>query len=436
MDSLWMEFSLIALGIVANGLFAGSEIALVSSRISRLAEMRERGVRGAAMAMRLKESPETFLATIQIAITAVGTLASVVGGATAVEVLSPWLVRAGAGAAAETLALAIVIVVITYVSLVIGELTPKAIALRNPERLACAMAPIIAAISQGSAPLVRALTASTNMVLRALGKGKGAQSPFVSEEEVTYLVREGARQGIFEKVEEELVHNVFEFADTSVREIMTPRMRIEGLDVRTPPEAVLGKAVEIGHSRVPVSEGSVEAVVGIVTLKDVVSAVVRGEPPDLARLMRPPLFVPESARISHLLRQLQHAQQGLAMVVDEYGGVVGLVTVEDVLEEIVGEIRDEAERPTDLIVTLPDGSLVMDGTVSVADVAHRLAVELPESRDYATVAGFLLTVLNSVPAPGTSIVAAGHRWTVLEMEGPRIRRVAVRREPAGHASSQ
>jgi magnesium and cobalt exporter, CNNM family len=231
MDSVSIEIVLIAIGILANGFFAGSEFALVSSRISRLAELREEAVRGAAAAMRLKEKPEAFLATIQIAITAVGTLASAVGGATAVEALTPRLAQLGLGTWAQPLALGLVIVAITYVSLVVGELAPKAIALRDPERVACLVARPIEWLSRASAAMVGILTVSTNGLLRLLGQGSTQQSPFISEEEVRYLVREGAAKGIFEKVEEELVHNVFEFADTTVREVMTPRHAIRGLEV-------------------------------------------------------------------------------------------------------------------------------------------------------------------------------------------------------------
>src|ERR671919_20459 len=277
MDSVSLEFVLIAVGILANGVFAGSEIALVSSRISRLAELRQRAVRGAAAAMQLKETPETFLATIQIAITAVGTLTSAVGGATAVEALSPWLTRVGLGAAAQTVALGIVILVITYTSLIVGELTPKAIALRDPERLACLLAPLIAAISRVSAPIVRVLSASTSLVLRILGMGTPQESPFVSEEDVRYLVREGAAKGIFEKVEEELLHNVFEFADTTVREVMTPRHAIRGLAVMTPADTLLREMAETGHSRVPIYRDSPEHIVGILALRDVIRAIAASE---------------------------------------------------------------------------------------------------------------------------------------------------------------
>ena len=425
MDSLWIEVTLIAIGILANGFFAGSEIALVSARISRLAQLREAHVTGAAAAMRLKESPETFLATIQIAITAVGTLASAIGGATAVEALTPLLIDAGLGRWSQPVALALVIVVITYVSLVIGELAPKAIALRNPERLAALVAPILVALSRMSSGLVRVLTMSTKGVLRVVGLGQTETSPFVSEEEVRYLVREGVAKGIFEKVEEELVHNVFEFADTTVGQIMTPRQQIKAVDITTPFDEAVARVTAAGHSRIPVYRSSPEQIAGVVTLKDVLRAVARGTAPTLAALLRQPLFVPETARISVVLREFQRTGHALGIVVDEYGGVVGLVTVEDIVEEIVGDIRDETEVVTSPVTRLPDGGFLVDGSARVDDLERAVGLRVPESRDYATVAGFVLASLRSVPTPGTSFVVAGHRWTVVEMEGPRIRRVSV-----------
>ncbi len=425
MDTIWLEIILIGAGILANGFFAGSEIALVSARISRLAQLREQGVGGAAAALRLKESPDTFLATIQIAITTVGTLASAVGGATAVEAFTPVLADLGLGRMAQPAALAIVIVAITYVSLVLGELVPKAVALRDPERVAAWTAPVVQLVSRLTSGLVRIFTVSTNLFLRAIGLGETRTSPFTSEAEMRYLVSEGAAKGIFEKVEEELVHNVFEFADTTVREIMTPRMAVKGLDVATPPHEVVPRAAEIAHTAFPVFEGSPEQTVGVVTLKELLRAVAHNEPPDLRALMHPPLFVPETARISALLRELQRARHELAMVVDEYGSVIGLVTIEDVVEEIVGEIRPEGETSPSFITRLPDGSLLIDGMAPIDEVERALGVELPDSRDYATVAGFVLTTLGSVPTRGTSLTAAARRWTVVEMEGPRIRRVKV-----------
>jgi len=425
MDSVWIEIALIVVGILANGFFAASEIALVSARTSRLAQLREAGVRGAGAAIQLKQAPDTFLATIQIAITAVGTLASAVGGAAAVEAFTPTLVSMGLGGWAAPTALAIVIVAITYVSLIIGELAPKAIALRDPERLAARVAPVVAAISRGSSALVRLLTVSTNALLRVIGFDAPAGSPFVSEEEVRYLVREGAAKGIFEKVEEELVHNVFEFGDTTVREVMTPRSKIHGLDVSTPPAEVLPRVAEIGHARIPVFDGSPERIAGIATLKDVVRVVAHGEEPIMRALLHPPLFVPETARISSVLRELHRRRQELAIVVDEYGSVVGLVTIEDLLEEIVGEIRDEGEAIPALVSRQPDGSFIVDGTMPTDEAERVLGLDLPDSQDYTTVAGFILVTTATVPTRGTTFVAAGRRWIVEEMDGARIRRVRV-----------
>ena len=430
MESIWMELVLIAMAILANGFFAGSEIALVSARPSRLGQLREQKVRGADIALALKERPETFLATIQIAITLVGVLASAVGGAAAVAVLTPLLIESGVPAAwARTLALGAVIVVITYFSLIVGELVPKAIALRNPERLAAFVARPILWISRLSAVPVRILTASTRAVLRLLGLGRFQESPFVSEEEVRYLVTEGAAKGIFEAVEQELVHNVFEFADTTVREVMVPRVDIQALDVDTPPEEVLRAATEIGHSRIPVYRESIEHPVGVVIIKDLLRCAALGQPPVLRALMHPPLFVPETARISALLAEFQRTKQNLAMVVDEYGGVAGLVTVEDVLEEIVGELREERESVSPLLSPLPDGSYVVDGAAPIWEVREALGLPATESPQYNTVAGFIIHALGTIPRPGASLVAGGYRWTVVDVEGPRVTRVKIEREP-------
>jgi putative hemolysin len=426
----WIELLLIAVAILANGLFAGSEIALVSSRISRLAEMRERRVRGAEIAFALKKSPEAFLATIQIAITLVGALASAVGGAAAVERLTPVLQKTplpGAPVWGQPVALGLVILAITYFSLIIGELMPKSLALRHPEHIACAMAPLIAGLTRAFASVVRVLTASTNGVLRLLGQGKAQESPFVSEEEVKYLVREGAAKGVFEKVEEELVHNVFAFADTTVRDIMVPRMNIRALDVTTPTDEILKWAAEIGHSSIPVYRESVEQTVGIVTIKDLFRLAAQGRPALLPEVMRPPMFVPESARVSTVLRDFQRHRQYLALVVDEYGGVVGLVTIEDLLEEIVGEIREEGEPTPSYVTRLAEGAYVVDAAAPVRDVREALGLPIPDSPDYTTVAGFVMDTLQKVPTPGASATVGGHLWTVVDMDGPRITKVKVQR---------
>jgi len=431
MDSLWLEVLFVAVAIVANGFFSGSEIALVSARVARLAQLRRAGTRGAGAALALKESPESFLATIQIAITLVGALASAVGGAAAIERLTPVLAALplpGAAAWSEPAALGLVIVVITYFSLVVGELMPKAIALRDPERLSCLVAPVIARVSHASGWLVAILTVSTNALLRLLGQGRVQESPFVSEEEVKYLLREGTARGVFEKVEEELVHNAFEFADTTVREIMVPRMHIVGLDVETPLDDLVRRAAEVGHSRIPVYRESIEHAVGVITVRDVLRVVAHGDAVALPTLLRPVTFIPEAARISAVLREFQRTRQYLALVVDEYGAVVGLVTLEDVLEEIVGEIREEGEAISSFIVRLADGTYLVDGIAPVRQLRDRFSIPVPESPDYTTAAGFVTHRLGAIPSAGVAVSHAGHRWTVIETDGPRITRLRIEPE--------
>jgi putative hemolysin len=416
-----VEVTFIMLAILLNGFFAASEIALVSARISRLASVRGAG---GAVAMRLKESPQTFLATVQIGITLVGTLASAVGGATAADALTPVLADLGLGKAAQPLALGLVVVVLTYLSLVLGELAPKAIALRNPERLAVFVARPIYALSRVSASLVRVLTASTNAVLRLLGLGTVSESPFISEEEVRYLVREGAAKGIFEKTEEELVHNVFEFADTTLREVMVPRPNIRGIDVTTPPAEVPRLVAEIGHSRIPVYHDDVSHPVGILLMRDVLHACAESRTPPISEMLRPPLFVPETTKIGAVLRELQRQRQDLAFVVDEYGSVEGLVTTRDIVEEIVGDIRDESDPSTPHIVRMPDGVLVVDGLTPI-DELRAAGVPVEDSPDYTTAAGFVITALGAIPTVGSSMTSGGRRWTVLETDGPRVHKIRI-----------
>jgi putative hemolysin len=391
--------------------------------VSRLAEL-GRTSSAAATALRLKERPDTFLATIQIGITLVGTLTSAIGGATAVEALTPLLAGGGLGRAAQPVALGLVVVAITYLSLVLGELAPKAIALRDPEHLAAFVARPILALSRASAGLVRILTASTSAVMRLLGMGAPSESPFVSEEEVRYLVREGAAQGIFEKTEEELVHNVFEFADTTVREVMVPRPRIEGIEVTTPAADVPRRVAEIGHARVPVYRDDIAHPLGILLMRDVLTACAQGRTPPPTEMLRPALFVPETTKISAVLRELQRQRQDLALVVDEYGGVVGLITIEDIVEEIVGDIRNERDAGAPQVVRLPDGALVVDGLTPIDEI-RAAGVAVDDSPDYTTAGGFVITALGAIPTPGASVTRAHHRWRVLEMAGARVRKIRI-----------
>jgi putative hemolysin len=234
---------------------------------------------------------------------------------------------------------------------------------------------------------------------------------------------------VFEARESELVRRVFQFADTPVRMVMVPRPNILGLDIETPPDQVPKRAAELGHARLPVYRGSIEDTIGVVVIKDLFACAALGQPADLERLMHPPLFVPETAPVSEVLRQFQRHRLQLALVVDEYGQVAGLVTTEDLLEEIVGEIRDERESPRlQSVSRLPDGSYMIDGTATIRDLREQVGLPLEESPDYQTIAGFLLQRLGTVPPPGTTASASAYRWTVVEMEGPRIMKVRAESE--------
>jgi putative hemolysin len=287
------------------------------------------------------------------------------------------------------------------------------------------VAPVIARLGHVARWIVTTLTASTNVVLRLFGQGRVHKSPFTSEDEVKYLVREGAAKGVFEKVEEELVHNAFEFADTTVREIMVPRVHIVGIDIETPADQILRRAAQAEHSRIPVYRDSIEHALGVVTLRDLFRVVAHGESIVLASLMRPPQFIPETARISAVLREFQRTRQYLAFVVDEYGGVVGLVTLEDVLEEIVGEIREPGECVPSFVVRRTDAAVVIHGVTPIRQIREQLNVPVPDSSDYTTAAGLVMHLLGSIPKAGAAVSYGGYRWTVLEMTGPQVMKLKI-----------
>ena len=432
MEDVWLEIVLIAAAILVNAFFAGSEIALVSAREPRLTHLRDQGVKGADAALTLKKDPEGFLATIQVGITLVGTLAGAVGGAAAVEAVWPWLRELpvpGIHRWGEPVVLGLTILVITYVSLVIGELTPKSLALRDPERLACRVARPIQGLVRIAAWPSLVLTRSTRAILALLGKREAPTAPLVSEEEVKYLIRQGAAHGVFERGETELVHRVFQFTDTTVRAIMVPRPRILALDVATPPDQVLARAVEYSRTRIPVYRDSLDSILGMVIIKDLLRSAAQGGPIALERMLHPVLFVPETAPVSQVLREFQRQRRNLAVVVDEYGHVAGLATTEDLLEEIVGEIREEREAPdVQGVSRLPDGAYLVDGLVTVRDLRERVGIPIEESPEYQTIAGFILDRLQALPRAGVSVSAFGYEWTVVDLDGPRIAKVKARPE--------
>jgi putative hemolysin len=428
-ESIWFGFSIIFLLILVNGFFAASEIAIIATRKTRIDTLLEKGVRSAAAVARLKNDPDRFLATVQIGITFVGTLASAIGGAGAIEVLRPRLTSIPLPYAAvwgNYLALLIVVVPIAYLTLVLGELVPKSLALRFSEQIAFFVALPLDALARGTSFLVKFLTRSSSTVLWLFGGKEGGTASFVSEEEVKSLIREGTARGIFDETERELIHSVFEFADTPVRAVMVPRTEIHAIDINTGPEDVVKNFVESGFSRLPIYDQDMDQIVGVLYNKDVFRALHENTLIDVSNLMHPPFFVPSSLPISQLLKDLQRRRMAAAIVVNEFGEVEGLATLEDVLEEIVGEIRDEYDaEERGPVERLPDGSLVVDGAALLKDLKSDYGLPFEETADYRTLAGFVLAKLKRIPRGGEKIETENHRLTIMNVEGRRVVKIKV-----------
>jgi len=428
-NSALLELIGIASLILANGFFSAAEISIVAVRKSRLAQLINEKQPGATIVAALKDDPSRFLATVQVGVTVVASMASAIGGAAAIESMAPQIARVVPTALvewAEVIALSLTVAVISYCTLIVGELAPKALALRHSERLACLSAPLINGLSWFASPLVKLLTLSTDAILKVLGQTARAQEAFISEEEVKHMVREGARHGIFDEAERQLIHSVFEFTDTSVREVMVPRSEVHGVDARTPLPDILTTLVDTGFSRMPVFQGDMDHIIGIVHLKDVLREVAKSPPGPLSTIMHAAFFVPDSMQISDLLREIQSRRTHMAIVVNEFGTVVGLVTIEDLLEEIVGEIRDEFDTDEEQPVQeLPDGSLLVDGSFALADLSARYGLPFDESPDYRTIAGFVLARLKRFPKGGEAITEQGFKMTVVVLDGRRLRKIRI-----------
>jgi putative hemolysin len=431
LENVWFEAFLIFILILANGFFAASEIAMIATRKSRIDALLEKGIKSAAAVARLKNDPDRFLATVQIGVTLVSSFASAIGGAAAIGYLKPqiesiplaFLARWG-----EAIAILIVVLPISYLSLVLGELVPKSLALRYSERIACAVARPIDFLSRATSFLVKTLMASSNGVLWIFGGKENEGVGFISVDEVKSLIREGAARGIFNETEKELIHSVFEFADTPVKAVMIPRTEIHALNVHASLAEVAKSFVESGFSRIPVYDGELDRIIGILYNKDIFKALEEKSDFRVRDHLHPAFFVPSSLPISALLKQLQRRRLAMALVVNEFGEIEGLATLEDLLEEIVGEIRDEYDREErGPVERLPDGSMVIQGSALLKDLKSDFDLPFDESPDYHTLAGFVLAKLQRIPGGGEWVEHNGYKLTIVDMEGRRI--VKIKLEP-------
>jgi putative hemolysin len=431
MQDLIFEILFVGVLILLNGYLAGTEIAVVTARKSTVQHMAAEGKKNAKVFLKLKEEPDRFLATIQIGITGVSVLASAVGGAAAIEVIKPALQMVPVktiSVAAEPIAIGIVVVIITYFTVIFGELVPKSIALRHPEQIGLWTARPIEVFSKINSIFVRILTFSTSIVLSPFGRKPFTERAYITEEEVKLLIREGGKTGVFEPAEERILQSVFEFTDMSVKEVMVPDTQMVAIRMDRSPQEILSLIEEEQFSRYPVYGRELNDIRGILNAKDFLTLFGKTGQVDIRKIIRPPFYIPETMKISLLLREMQRRRIHMALVVNEYGGVSGLVTMEDLVEEIVGEIRDEhdVESP---VIHLPDGTMLIDASISLRDLKEDHHLPLPESSEYETLGGFLMTTLQKIPQTGDQVEVEGKRLRIVEMVGQRIAKVKLEKLP-------
>ena len=426
---MWPDIILIIIFIIINGFFAAAEISVVATRRIRIRQLVEEGNKNALILKKFKEDPDRFLATIQIGITFAGVFAAAIGGATAVKIIKPAIQEiplTPVAASAEAISIGIVTIVITYFLLIFGELIPKSIALANPERTGLKTAKIVDVFSKLAFIFVKILTSSTNILLKPFGK-KTHAGRVITEEEVKMLIREGGEQGVFEPAEQALIHSVFEFTDMSVKEVMMPSTQMVTIGLNTPVDDIKTVISEEQFSRYPVIGKDLNDIRGILYVKDFLSALGKGAV-DIRKLIKPPYFIPEMMNISKLLKEMQRKRVHMALVIDEYGGVSGLVTMEDLLEEIVGEIRDEYDTESP-VIQISEGVYLVDASISIRDLKEDYKIEIPESTEYETLSGFLLTTLQKIPKVGDVLESDGKKITISEMVGQRISKIKLEKRP-------
>lgn len=420
--------------MLANGFFAAAEIAIIAARRGRLEQRAEEGSRNAAKALELSRDPNRFLPTVQIGITLVSAFGAAYGGQQIVDDLSQMISQwpfAFAREHSESIGLAIFVVCFTYASLIIGELVPKRAALHRAESLAIFVAPVMSSLAKAARPIVWLMGASSDAVLWLLRLRAGAE-PTVSLDDIEHLIDAGTAEGIVEPLEQKLAIEALRLGEHTVGEIMRPRIDLDAMDVDTPPDEVLGTVAMAGFSRLPVYERDLDHIIGFVHIKDLFRQLHLGWPLELRKLLHPALFVPESMRLDRLLELFQEKHNQLAIVLNEYGGTEGMVTLEDVMEEIVGEIRDEHRRAGDqAFVQRDDGSWLIDGAATISAVADHLDLdeELFEDRDFNTLGGLILHQLGRIPSIGDWVDWNGLQMEVVDMDGKRIDRVLVKTRP-------
>jgi putative hemolysin len=424
MSFITFEIAFIILLTILNGIFAMTEIAVVSARKARLQQWAESGNKNARLALEVSNAPEEFLSTVQIGITLVGVLAGAFGGATIAQnlattfatypILAPY---------AETIAIGLVVISITYLSLILGELVPKRIALNNPERIAAFMARPMRLLSRATAPVVWLLSASTSTLLW-LFRLRQTSEPPITEEEIKILLRQGAEVGAIERDERDIIERVFRLGARRASTLMTPRKELVVLYVSDSLDQVRQKIVQSGHSVFPLCEQTLDNVLGVVRIQEIFGQIVEGKPINLKAIVREALFLPESVQSLKLLKEFKKTGKDIALLLDEYGGLQGLITATDILKAVVGEVSYLALPKA---VRRPDGSWLVDGMLPLDEFKEVLKLsQLPEeSHSYETAGGFVMALLGRIPSEGDSIQWGRYRFEIVDMDGLRVDKILV-----------
>ena len=428
MSAIATEIIFVLILIIANGIFSGSEIAVISARKVRLEQLVSRGNVNARVALKLANAPNNFLSTVQVGITLIGVLSGAVAGATIAERLSVFF--AGIPILEpyrEGISVGIVVGIITYLSLVIGELVPKRIALGNPEQIACSVAKPMQFLSRLTAPLVYLLSLSTDLILKLLGI-QASEEPSVTEEEIKVLIRQGAKSGMFEESEHEIVERVFRLGDRSIKSLMTPRTEIVWLDIESPLAENLQEIIDSTYSRFPVGQGSLDQCIGILRGSSLLAARLSSPEVDIQAFIQPPLYIAESTRALKVLEQFKQTGMHIALVADEYGGIEGLVTLNDLMTAIVGDFTSAEDQDEPMAIQREDGSWLLDGLLSIDELREIFSDDLLpdiQTYEYHTLGGFMMHSLMHIPRSSEYFEWGGLRFEVVDMDGIRVDKVLV-----------
>ena len=428
MSNFFIQLIVILVLIIGNGVFAMYELAMISAKRFYLQQKAEEGSTSAKAALELAQFPNRMLSTVQIGISLIAIFSGVFGGAELSKSISPLIQKIPfLEPYHDAVALVLVTLVITYLSLVIGELVPKRLALANPEMISITLAKPMQALSTLASPIVSFLSASTDLGVRILGVKPKKELP-VSEEEIKLLIRKGTRFGVFEAAEEDIVRSVFRFGDRDVDQIMTPHTEITWLDIETPLEEIIPVVLHSRFTQFPVAQGHLDHVIGILLSRELLATKMENETVDLQSLLHPPLYIPENTSALIALEKIKSSDLLSALIIDEYGGVMGMVTLFDILESIVGEIPISDQRLDPMIVERPDGSYLLDGLLQVDELKELLSLDIlpdEERNDYQTLGGMVMSYLGEVPISGQSFSWENKKFEVMDMDGNRVDKVLV-----------